>query len=149
MDFYFIGLLLFLVSIIFYILSRLLRINQPHISEPVTQSEYEKQYLSLMEDIESLEEALEKRAGSKRLQMKLEVKRQQAKYLQTLMTPAVLSDVPDIYQTDEEFTQMQSWMNWRSSHLAPYLCPKCKMAIQSGDKFCASCGQPLQENKGA
>jgi hypothetical protein len=102
MDFYFIGFLLFLILVIIYILSRLLKIGQPYRTEPVTQSEYEKQYLALIKDIRSLEAILRKRVGSKRLQMKLEGKRQQAKYLQTLMNPAIQSEVPDIYQTNEE-----------------------------------------------
>jgi Na+-transporting methylmalonyl-CoA/oxaloacetate decarboxylase gamma subunit len=146
MDYYFIIFLLFLVLAIAYFMSRLLRSNHPRIPEPVTQSEYEKQYHALIEEIRSLEAALRKRFASKRLQMKLETKRQQVKHLQTLMTPDILKDYPDSYQTAEEMDQMPSRPSRRSFLMEPFLCPNCKITTQPGDRFCANCGHRIYEN---
>ncbi len=145
MSYYIVGLLTFLILAIAYLLSRLLTNKQCDSSEPVTESEYERQYLDLMDGIRALEEKLNKHPASKRLQLQLETKRQQAKYLQSLMVPTFPDEVPDIYQTAEEFNRVQSWLAWRSSHTEAYLCPNCNISVQAGDKFCARCGRPLQE----
>ena len=146
MNYFLLELLALLIVLLLLLIVRVIRLRRTHTTEPVTQTEHELQYQMLMQEIKVLEEACEQGHASRKLQKKLDIKRDQAKKLKTLITKSIIADIPDHYQPEEKESSQQI-LTKPANQNAIYLCPKCRKQVLAADKFCANCGFQLQTKR--
>jgi hypothetical protein len=147
MDLLFIELIALLIVLLLLLIARVSRLRKARQTEPVTQTEHELQYKLLMQEIQLLEEAVEKGNASRKLRNKLDAKRDQAQKLNTLISKSMIVDVPDPYQTERNLRNSSLHKTRPVNPNTIYLCPKCRKQVRADDKFCANCGFKLQTKR--
>jgi hypothetical protein len=145
MDIFFIVFVSLLISVIVILLVRLLRMDDASAVEPVTQRDYEAQYQSLKEDIQVLEDRVQHGAATRKMKVELANLHQQAEDLFTLLTPSLINGVPQDYQPDIDSESPFIPTYDQTAHNDLQICSNCGSKVLVGDKFCANCGNQLQQ----
>ncbi|MCB2213946.1 zinc ribbon domain-containing protein [bacterium] len=149
MDIFFIVFVSLLILMIVIMLICLLKIEDAAAIEPVTQRDYESRYQALSEEIQILEDWVQRGAATHKMKTELERLRHQAKDLLRLLMPGMLNELPQDYQPSEENDSLGLPVFSRADQSDSQICSNCGSRVIAGDKFCANCGTQLhQRSKG-